>query len=316
MTSVTRSRRARWSAALLSAALAAGGVVAATAAAAPQGQPVENAIQGAFHPGGPYATANEFTAYDGEPLTVQAVDVGRRSAEPTIGVTSAGNAFFAAANFDSTGERLARTELLRSTDDGLTWESVQPPAPGVKSMPPGSLDPYVWVDPGTDRIWNLDLLGCGFTQTSDDEGDSFQTRTPAACGDSVDHQTLFGGPPPESANFELSGDYPNVMYYCTNRVADARCGRSFDGGDTWITTLTPAYTGPDLGEQGFCNSLHGHGIVDPEGRVFLPRGHCGYPYVAISEDAGDTWTRVKVSDKTAGAPVVPLLEYAGTYQHT
>jgi hypothetical protein len=112
------------------------------------------------------------------------------------------------------------------------------------------------------------------------------------------------------------GDYPSVLYYCTNRVVDSRCGRSVDGGTTWITTATPAYLGFDAAEGGMCNGLHGHGIVDKDGRVFLPKGHCGYPYISVSEDGGDTWDQVKVSDKTAGTPVVPVARYAGTFAHT
>ncbi|HEX2240407.1 MAG TPA: sialidase family protein, partial [Actinomycetota bacterium] len=31
-------------------------------------------------------------------------------------------------------------------------------------------------------------------------------------------------------------------------------------------------------------------------RLFVPKGHCDFPWIAISEDAGDSWTRVQVSD--------------------
>ncbi|HET7746834.1 MAG TPA: sialidase family protein, partial [Vicinamibacteria bacterium] len=121
-------------------------------------------------------------------------------------------------------------------------------------------------------------------------------RNPVACGDYVnDHQTFFSGPPP--AGLTTSG-YPNVLYYCFNRVADSSCGRSLDGGKTWLPTLNPAYLGVD---GGVCGGLHGHGVTDSAGRVFLPKGHCGKPYVSVSSDGGDTWTAVKVSDHVGTA---------------
>ena len=286
------------------------------------GTPVPNPSQAAFVPlradvvdAGDAAANTALDGYAGEMLSVRAVDVGRRSAEPTIGVQSDGTAFYAAANFDSVGGGLARTEILRSDDGGITWASVEPTVPVAKSLPPGGLDPYVWVDTDTDRVFSADLVGCGFLKSSDDEGANWTTSL-AACGDSVDHQTLFGGPRPEGMALPQLGDYPNVLYYCTNRVLDSRCSRSVDGGLTWITTATPAYLGFDPAAGGMCNGLHGHGIVDPDGRAILPKGHCGNPYVAISEDGGDTWEQVKVSDKLSGTPVVPVLRYAGTFAHT
>jgi hypothetical protein len=291
------------------------------------GDPVANQQQVAFTPVRADADPAENTVaagYAGEMLSVRAVDVGRRSAEPTIGVQSDGTAYYAAANFDSaanvsagpaTVNGLARTEILRSDDGGITWASVEPTVPVAKSLPPGGLDPYVWVDPGTDRVFSADLVACGYLKSSDDKGETW-TSSLAACGDSVDHQTLFGGPRPEGMALPQVGDYPNVLYYCTNRILDSRCGRSVDGGLTWITTATPAYLGFDPAAGGMCNGLHGHGIVDPDGRVILPKGHCGNPYVAISEDGGDTWEQVKVSDKLSGTPIVPVLRYAGTFAHT
>jgi hypothetical protein len=84
-----------------------------------------------------------------------------------------------------------------------------------------------------------------------------------------------------------------------------------------VTTATPAYLGFDPETGGVCGGLHGHGVVDSEGRVFLPKGHCIEPWLAISEDAGDTWTRVRVSDKAAGEVFeIPVAEYPGTFTHT
>lgn len=285
---------------------------------APNG-PVPNAASGAFHSVGfeDAAGGTREVAVPGEALTVQAVSIGRRAAEPTIGVDRDGVAFMTAGTFDSVVPGIARTELMRSTDGGITWESVQPGA-AVTTLPPGNLDPYVWLDIHTDRVFNVDLLGCGYLQFSDDQGETW-TPAPAGCSDSIDHQTLFGGPPPGSGVVQPlePENYPNLVYYCTNRVADSTCARSLDGGQTWITTATRAYVGYDTEYGGICGGIHGHGVVGPEGNVYLPRGHCGSPYMAISKDAGDTWTRVQVTgDVTAGDPGDPPLGYAGTVQHT
>jgi hypothetical protein len=42
-------------------------------------------------------------------------------------------------------------------------------------------------------------------------------------------------------------------------------------------------------------------MSDSQGRVFLPKGHCGFPWVAISEDGADTWRRVEINDYIGSA---------------
>ena len=74
-----------------------------------------------------------------------------------------------------------------------------------------------------------------------------------------------------------------------------------------------AFAGFDPQAGGLCGGLHGHGDTDSEGRVFIPKGHCGYPWVSISEDGGETWRKtegrtlpgIQVSD-TIGAAATHL----------
>ena len=154
----------------------------------------------------------------------------------------------------------------------------------------------IYVDPTTGRVFNFDLEGaCNFLNYSDDKGASWTTN-PLACGNIVvDHKTIVTARP---TSLPTVG-YPNVVYWCSNRVADSTCGRSLDGGITWTATGTPAYTGYDPAAGGLCGGLTGHLAADPDGRIFLPKGHCGHPWVAISDDEGTTWTRVQVSNVSA-----------------
>ena len=245
--------------------------------------------------------ANRGAGNKGQALKLQARSVGREAAEPTVAIRKNGTAFFVAGAFDSLPEespaQTARSEVMRSRDGGLTWQSVQPVLPAVTSEPPTNLDPFLIVDAESGRIFSIDLyVGCSYLLYSDDEGVTWG-RNPIACGSFVnDHQKVFlGNPPPGLAT---TAGYPNVIYYCFNRVADSSCGRSLDGGLTFLPTRQPAFLGAD---GGVCGGLHGEPVVDSQGRIFVPKGHCGFPWVSISTDGGDSWTRVQVSEYLGAA---------------
>lgn len=236
--------------------------------------------------------------YDRALLELQSVYTDTQALEPTIGVTKNGTAFYAAAGWQIDTPVVkagAATKVLRSTDGGLSWEAVSPNFVATED-PPITLDPYVYVDTATGRVFSIDLaLACSYLHWSDDGGETWSTN-PTACGGGElinDHQTIVAGPPP--ANVETNG-YPNVLYYCVNRVFDVSCSRSLDGGASFDQLSTRPFQGDDPDAGGFCGGLHGHLVTDKEGRVFLPKGHCRFPWIAVSEDAGDSWTRVQVSD--------------------
>jgi hypothetical protein len=217
--------------------------------------------------------------------------IGVGAGEPTLGVTNEGNVFFVALPGGS-------SDVVRSTDEGQSWEVVSPLLPNGQKAHKVSLDPYLYVDntEGIDRVFTIDLtVACSYMSFSDDEGKSWITN-PLACGRPVnDHQTLFGGPPKSS----LTIDYPNVLYYCWNDVASSACSKSVDGGLVFRPTGFPAYEGVSDGE--LCGGIHGHGHVDSNGNVYLPRDYCGQPWLAISRDEGTTWETVQVAKN--GVPI-------------
>jgi hypothetical protein len=217
--------------------------------------------------------------------------------EPTMGVDSKGRIFYQARNSD------LAPQVMRSTNSGDTWKKVSPMIAGAPAQPI-SLDPILHLDKDTDRVFTNNIppdVTCQTLSFSDDAGGSW-TNT-AVCGH-FDHQNIFSGPPPEGGD-EPSG-YPNVVYYCAinfgalaGSSAGSTCGRSLDGGLTWLHSGEPAFlTRTDQENDGlpWCDGAVGHGFVDERGTVYLPRVWCGEPYVAISHDEGFTWDQVKVSD--------------------
>lgn len=239
---------------------------------------------------------------DASPAGVEAVDVGHEASEPTLGVTSKGNVFITATSVDSPLNRIENDPSVRASfDRGESFVDRTPNVEGVRTQLL-SLDPFLYVDPTTDRVFNVDLgLYCSFLSYSDDEGESW-TVNPYACGDPFnDHQSVVAGRPVMT---ETRG-YPNIVYYCYSEGAthtpeslfrNTLCTRSLDGGLTFEPDATIAYPDfdPETGEK--CGSLSGHAATGPNGWLYVPRLYCKRPYVAISKDDGRTFERIRVSD--------------------
>jgi hypothetical protein len=306
--------------------LAGAGLTAALspADAAPRGPaPVKGGLQQAYQASYYRAGPAELEAAnrpirDTDPLVISATSVGHKALEPTMGVTKQGNAFMVAADFDAAAGQLASTSIVASYDGNKTWHDVTPKVVG-QTFPPTTLDPYMYVDQETGRIFSDDLLvGCSVLQWSDDQGKTWSRGNPAACDAPVDdHQTIVAGNP--RGGVPTLG-YPNVLYYCVNKVADVQCARSLDGGTSFSVSGAPAFAGVQTEPQDgsgsssgdVCGSLHGHIITDPAGRLYLPKGHCGNPWLAISEDGGQTWTRTLVNRaRSAGIQTSVASDTAG-----
>jgi len=243
---------------------------------------------------------------NGDALVLQAHDVGHDAAEPTIGADASGAVFYAAAAFDGIGGT-AKTTVFRSTDSGQTWQKVSPSIADTEEHQ-ATLDPYIDVDP-VGRVFDVDLLLAGsHLSFSDDQGRSWTTTALTVAGVN-DHQTLAAGPPPAGnpALQPVDPRFPKIVYYCVNQASDSGCARSLDGGRTFAQTATPAFLGVDPAAGGVCGGLHGQLVADADGRIFLPKDHCGFPWTAVSDNGGDTWTRVQVSDKIGEADVDPAV---------
>lgn len=221
---------------------------------------------------------------------------GFNAAEPTLGIDKKGRIFY--QTLDANDWPLFSTDVALSKNDGKTWTAVSPAA-GPANRHPYTEDPYLYVDEDTGRVFTADyLLPCSEISFSDDAGQSW-TTTVMGC-DVVDHQSIFAGPPVSSPTV----GYPNIVYYCAADVglatasANSTCHKSLNGGLTFARTGLSAfvYDPRDGMVATECDGLHGHGVVGRDGTVYLPKGYCGQPWLAISKDEGTTWTRVQVAD--------------------
>lgn len=208
--------------------------------------------------------------------------------EPTIGVTKDGVVFSDVME-----------KVVASRDQGRTWKDVSPGHPVT-------IDPYLYVDPVTSRVYKSDLLAtCQALSWSDDRGATW-TTAPAACNQS-DHQTIVAGKPRISATV----GYPHVLYNCSQTAGyngfsyASGCAKSLDGGVAWVPTGAMAFENPspygvgpgsgDSGIPGTCIGDIGHIWAGDDGTLYVPRGWCGQPWLAWSIDEGLTWRRAQVA---------------------
>lgn len=219
--------------------------------------------------------------------------LGVGATEPTIGAAPDGTLYM--TGFGSLGPRRIPT-ILRSLDQGQTWEDV---GPGTHV---NTNDPYVYVDPDTGRVFMSDILplSCTFLSWSDDRGDSWTTN-PYACGNSHvnDHQTIVTAWP---RALPVSPLYPKIVYICTNDVAYFACATSLNGGLTFGPQI-PVDVGvdPDYALP-LCGAIHAHIRAGPDGTVYLPKSDCSVqesvPVVYLTQDDGLTWTKKTISEQT------------------
>ena len=161
-------------------------------------------------------------------MEFQFSDVGETGKEPSIGITSSGCIFF-----------IAMEKVMRSCDYGEAWEETQDPV----QCSPTTSDPYGWVDPITDRIFNVQMIGLetSWICWSDDDGDTW-LGNPHDSGTTPinDHIKLASGPWTNTGPYAAIGAlttnlYETAVYYCYNKLVGIFCFTSFDGGATFET---------------------------------------------------------------------------------
>jgi hypothetical protein len=216
--------------------------------------------------------------------------------EPNIGITSSGAIFTSAFS-----------TVMRSTDEGATWQAVHTHSvPGVSETVGDNNDPMLWVDPWTDTVYNapmFPILLCASIYASADDGESWPPAPRPVCGDApFDHQKLASGPAGPGANpFVLAANHPTVLYMCYNGIAVTNCAVSYDGGLTWpVNRPTVANTvgfvapqeQPTVASPCF-SGQNGHPTVSHQGIVAMMRTWtCTQPILTYSADSGLTWTNV------------------------
>ena len=206
------------------------------------------------------------------PMEFNFSDTGETGPEPSIGVTSSGCIFF-----------VALAKVMRSCDHGGSWEDVT----DIASQPTTS-DPYLWVDPATDRVFNVQMVGLATTWIawSDDDGETW-LGNPHDSGPVPlnDHIKLGTGPWTDSG-YGIPGQfapaYSQAVYFCYNKLAGIFCYTSFDGGATFEVG------GQIYGLVTTNGGLHGAVTTAPDGTVYVPP-RVATPTVVFSKDNGLTW---------------------------
>jgi hypothetical protein len=227
------------------------------------------------------------------PAGKSAYDIGFQTFEPTLGTSANGDIYFSTTPTSGVAVGWSAS-IAKSIDKGRSWKDVGPRLVGDSTNPPETNDPYIYVDPGTSRVFTLHMapiLTCSVMSFSDDGGASW-TANPRGCSPTVvwDHQTMVAAKPRGTQTI----GYPNILHQCVNAVYAAMCARSLDGGLTWGPSV-PVYPNPD--PANLCGAQHGHLAAGPDGKVYLPTSLCGQkPVIYISEDDGLTWRESVIAD--------------------
>ena len=214
--------------------------------------------------------------------------IGYSTFEPTIGITSSGTIVM--TNYRGSGDG---THIIRSQDQGMTWDDIGPFNPVFPiGQVPNSNDPYLYVDPWTDRIVKFDMhaLTAMFFEYSDNDGESWSIPFSAyGYYSPQDHQSIASMPVPEG----VTAFHEVIYVFCINTGSSAlgpQCSRSLDGGHEW-----------DLQRPGYpigtpqCSGLHGHLAGSPDGTIMRGNPSCDGPAVYRSEDGGYSWTEHTIS---------------------
>lgn len=215
--------------------------------------------------------------------TYQQAAFATQAGEPSIGVSWRTGAVFLQAGLET-------DRVLFGGTGRAVWSSVGPLETSLVS-----LDPIGFTDGATGRVFVSQLTAVGSVLAySDNDGATWTPSQGSGLPAGADHQTLGGGPYPAEATARPLTAYPHAVYYCSQDVVTAFCARSDTGGLTFGPGV-PIYSLAD------CFGIHGHVKVAPDGTVYVPNSDCnGSQAVAVSTDAGLTWTVRRIPGSTPG----------------
>ena len=152
---------------------------------------------------------------------------------------------------------------------------------------------------------------------TDDDGATWTPSQINPPDGSNDHETVGAGPYPAAlASLATPVNKGHAVYYCGQggyvlaATSAAYCSRSDDGGLNFGKSI-PVYQDA---VNNCTQAIHGHVKVAPDGTVYLPNAQCGGgPAVAVSTDAGATWTLHRIPGSlspSAGAILDPSVGIA------
>jgi len=214
--------------------------------------------------------------------------LGNRAGEPSIGSNwTTGSILFQGSFFTY------QVTAFDPSSNASTW--VDRTATLPQCVNELSLDAIGFIDSPTGRYFQTQLLADPVANSetcfTDDEGLHWTQSQGGGLGQSVDHETVGGGPYKPGITDRLGNAigpttaYPHAVYYCSQDIEFANCARSDDGGRTFGVSV-PIYT-----VLSGCSGLHGHVKVAPNGTVYVPNKGCGGEQgVIVSLDNGQTWT--------------------------
>ena len=232
-------------------------------------------------------------------------DTGVLGQEPMLAINRRGTLFLGMASGEGVLTQkgflngTARSYLLRSRDDGHTWQRIALP----KGINTSEGVPYI--DRATDRLWvtstNLSLHPCGAPVAwSDDEGASWHTtkRRPGCSPLSIgDWPKVFTGP--YGAHRPADATSSRAAYVCNYIPAiwvalKVGCWRSDDDGQHFsyvgaLPVKSLVCRAGDVSAGSFHTIVHGTGQVLGNGEVVVPVNLCGTMIVVRSSDHGKSW---------------------------
>ncbi len=221
--------------------------------------------------------------------------VGRDGGEPSLGVAADGTLFLTGplvlAPQQAVAEKGMVIPTLRSTDGGRSWQPVGDAARDPKL----DEDPWLWLDPRTDRVYHAPLdLACSWAEWSDDHGATWDFNPAVAClPPGHDHPKLTTGPPAPGV---ATQGYPDVVYYAYNSLLVPDGGLPLPVATRLGTLVSVSLDGgksfqpPVVAHASDCHrGIVGPIAVAPDGTAYLPKGTCDGLDIIVSRDSGKTW---------------------------